>query len=153
MRILPLLLLPAMVQADDWTPTAEQTAVYKALSVRDPAPSCEEIEALTSDAVATLRVIVERAEKPPWASLRAAHCLITRHPTEARGDMLAWVGDEQHRGLALLVLGALDELPGELSLELAAAGLAGPLTDDVRPRLEESDSPAIRALVGPTSAH
>ena len=135
--LLSLLILPATVHADDWTPTAEQTAVYKALSIRDPAPSCEEVEALTSEPVATLRVVVEHAELPPWAPMRAAHCLVTGHPTEAETDMLAWVGGEQTRGLALLVFGSLEVLPTEVVRRVATAALAGPHRADVEERLSE----------------
>ncbi len=149
---LSLLLLPSVVRADPpWTPTAEQTAVYKALSIRDPAPTCEEVEALSADPVATLRVVVERAELPPWAPLRAAHCMVTRHASAAEADIVAWMGDPQTRGLALLTLGALDTLPEETARTVAAAALAGPHAADAREKIQDAGlSPATEAAPAAT---
>ena len=36
------------------------------------------------------------------------------------------------RGLAILAMGLLDELPKELRVELSAAALAGPLAEDAK---------------------
>ena len=145
--IIPLLLLPAAALADDWAPAAEQTAVYKALSVHEPAPTCDQVEALAAEPAATLRVVIERATMPPWAPMRAAHCLVTNHPTEARADMLAWVGSEQTRGLAILAIGQLETMPEAIALEVATAALAGPLESDARERLVDSEVDVLRELV------
>ncbi len=144
---LTLLAMIQPVPAEDWSPTPEQSAVYKALSIRDPAPSCAEVEALAADPLDALRTVVERATMPPWAPMRAAHCIATRHATEARADLLSWVGSEDTRGLGLVVLDSMSTMDEPLALELAGAALAGPLAEDAKTRLVEHDSAALRALV------
>jgi hypothetical protein len=143
---LTLLLASPTATAQDWTPTAEQTAVYKALGARDPVP-CAEVEALASDPLDALRTVVEHASMPPWAPMRAAHCIATRHAEAARADLLAWVSDEQTRGLALQLLGELDEVDPAVAVDVARAALAGPIADDARARLADSDLAELRALV------
>ncbi len=144
---LALLVCIRPAPAQDWTPSPEQTAVYKALSVRDPAPSCEAVEALATDPLAALLTVVDKASMPPWAPMRAAHCIVTRHTTAARTDLLSWVGQEQTRGLGLLVLAELDAMDEPVALELAQAALAGPLATDAQARLADSGIPSVRALV------
>jgi len=142
---LALLVFIQQAPAEDWTPSAEQAAVYQALSVRD-APDCAAVEALATDPLDALRTVVEHAAMPPWAPMRAAHCMLTRHPDQARDDLLSWVGQAKTRGLGLLVLSELDTLAEPLALEIAGAALAGPLADDARPRLADSAVPSVKAL-------
>ena len=144
---LALLVLAPPTVAQDWTPTAEQTAVYRALSARGEAPSCAEVEALATDPLDALRAVVEHAKMPPWAAMGAAHCIIEGHAHEARADMTAWVSQEQTRGLGLLVLGKLDSLQPHLATEVATAALQGPIADDARARLADSTVPDIQALL------
>ncbi len=131
--------------ADDWTPSPDEAAVYRALSARDPV-ACAEVEALAAEPLAALRTVVERAAMPPWAPMRAAHCIVEGHATEARDDLLSWVGSEQTRGLALQLLSELDSVDEPLALEIAGAALAGPLADEARPRLAQSEVPSVKAL-------
>ena len=44
---------------------AAAEAVYRALSVRDPAPTCEHVESLTETPVETLLFVVDNAQQPP----------------------------------------------------------------------------------------
>ncbi len=128
------------------TPSASQEAMYRALSARDPAPSCAEVEALSETPVADLVYVVEHATQPPWAGMRAASCLVERHAEEARDEILAWVGDAGKRGLAILVFDKVDALPEGLALEVARSGLAGPLAEDARTRLARAERAEVRAL-------
>ena len=145
------LALAAPVAADEmaWSPSADDEAVYQALSIRDPAPSCEEVEALVPQPVAALRNVVSHAQMPPWAPMRAAHCLISRHGSEVESDLLSWVGQEETLGLGLLVVDEVELLPEELGLRVAKAALAGPLQAKARERLAGCGSSALRALVRP----
>jgi hypothetical protein len=142
---LALLLLSPAAMAQDWTPTPEQTAVYRALSARDPVP-CAEVEALATAPLDALRAVVAHASMPPWAPMRAAQCIATRHAIEARDDLVSWVSEERTRGLALLVLSNLDAMDRAVALEVARAAIAGPLAEDARARLVEADAAELRAL-------
>lgn len=132
-----------------WTPSAEEQAVYRALSLKDGGPSCEEVEALTADPVATLASVAEHAEMPPWVGMRAAHCLTTRHAEAAQDSFVAWVANPKLRGMALLLADDLAAMPEAVALRVATAGLAGPHSADLRKRLDRSEVPALKALVSP----
>ncbi len=147
LSLIALVALAPLQAQETWTPSPEEDAVYRALSLRDAPPGCAEVEALAAEPLVALRAVVERAAMPPWAPLRAARCIVTHHAEPARADLAGWLTDADRRGLALVVLDAMDELPEPLALELSAAALAGPLADDARQRLADSERPAIRALV------
>lgn len=132
-----------------WTPSAEEQAVYRALSLKDGGPSCEEVEALAADPVATLASVAEHAEMPPWVGMRAAHCLTTRHAEAAQDRFVAWVANPNLRGMALLLADDLTAMPEPVALRVATAGLAGPHSADLRKRLDRSEVPALKALVSP----
>ncbi len=148
------LALATPVAADDaaWSPSVDDEAVYQALSIRDPVPSCEQVEALVPQPVAALRNVVAHAQLPPWAPMRAAHCLISRHGSEVESDLLAWVGQEETLGLGLLVLDEVELLDEELGLRVAKAALTGPLAAKAQERLAGCGSAALRALVQPAEA-
>lgn len=144
----PAELLAGQVDAADapLAPTDAGYAVYRALSVRDPEPSCAEVEALSPTPVETLREVIARAQQPPWAAMRAANCLIQGHGPEVQADLVAWVGASETRGLALLVLDQLDLLPEDVALAVATAALAGPLAPDAGARISKSSHPSLQAL-------
>ena len=121
-------------------------AIYRALSVRDPAPDCVTVEALSDQPVPDLLQIVDHASQPPWAGMRAANCLIQGHGAEIQAQLSDWVRRDDTRGLAILVLDQLDTLPEDLALDLARQALAGPWAADARPRLDTSSRPALHAL-------
>ncbi|MCK6506447.1 hypothetical protein L6R53_24250 [Myxococcota bacterium] len=133
--------------AEPLAPTDAGYAVYRALSVRDPEPTCAEVEALSPTPVETLREVVDRAQQPPWAGMRAANCLVQGHGAEVQADLVAWVGGADTRGLALLVLDQLDLLPEDVALAVATAALAGPHAADASARVPKSRHPALQALV------
>ena len=128
-------------------PDAAAEAVYRALSVRDPAPSCESVEALTETPVDTLLFVVDNAQQPPWAGMRAAECLTTRHAEAAEASITAWVSSSETKGLAILALNQLDIMPLPVALNVARAALAGPEADTARSRIARSSVTEIKALV------
>jgi hypothetical protein len=127
-------------------PTASQLAVHRALSARHT-PGCAAADALTAEPVTDLVVIAETATSPPWASLRAAQCLVEGHAAPAQPRLEAWVTDPDRRGLGVVVLTALGRAPLEVALPVARKALAeGPDPADVRRRLLRSEVPELRAL-------
>ena len=150
---LPVLLLLACAHpaparaADAWSPTAEQTAVYQALSARDTAADvCDAVEALATDPVSALTAVAEHATQPPWAAVRATHCLASRHAAASQATLTTWVADPDRRGLAILIANELDGMPEPVALSIARAGLAGPHAADLQKRLPDSAYPSLRAL-------
>ena len=138
--------LDEATEAPAWDPSPAQERVYKLLSVRDPAPSCQEVEALTETPVETLLWLVDNAAMPPWVGLRSADCLVSGHPTEIEPQATDWMESEGSRGLALLLCDHLDAMDPDLASRLALAGLAGPYAEDVSARLLLSQRDALRAL-------
>lgn len=122
-------------------------ALIRALSMRDGEPSCAVVEALVPEPVPALIEIVETVTLPPMVPMRAANCLLVGH-AEASADALdRWMTSESTRGLAMLVLQRFDSLPAPVAARLAASGLAGPHAADVRPVVEASVMPEVRALL------
>ena len=127
-------------------PTATQDAVYKALSARDPAPTCAQVEALSDDPVGDLLFVVDHATQPPWAGMRAAACLVDGHAEEVQPRISAWVEGKDTRGFAIMVFERLDTMPLSVATEVATKGLRGPWADDARPHILRSSVPEIRRL-------
>lgn len=125
----------------------EAQSVYRALSVRDPEPDCATVEALSPTPLATLLLVIQHAEQPPWVGIRAATCVLDRHAQLASPALLDWVEGPRTRGLALLVLDRLDRLPEPLALDLAAAALKGPHAADAAERVARSSKAELRALL------
>lgn len=122
-------------------------AVMRLLSSRDPVP-CETIEALTPTPAATLLVVVNTIERPPWVPMRAASCLLKNHSAEVQTDIERWVIEPSLRGLGRLVLGSLDTMPVAVALPIARKALAsGSDPALARERLAEAVAPELRALV------
>lgn len=127
-------------------PTAEQRALYDALKVRDAAPPCDALISLSKDVATDLVWIIDHATQPPWVGIRAARCVLSDH-LEAKADEVdAWVVDPSKKGLALLTLSMLDEVPEPQAVRFATLALQGPLADDARTRLIDSAHPAIATL-------
>lgn len=127
-------------------PTAEQRALYDALKARDGGPSCDELAALSQDIASDLIWIVDNAKQPPWAGIRAARCILSDHLEAKATDVDAWVVDPSKKGLALLTLSMLDEVPEPAAVRFATLALNGPLADDARARLVDSVHPAVANL-------
>ena len=86
-----------------WSPTADELEVYQMLSMRDGTPDCATVEASVQDPVPVLVSVAEHATLPPAVGVRAAHCLTTRHASEAKATLLSWVVDPARRGFAILI--------------------------------------------------
>lgn len=126
---------------------ASDDLVYRALSVRHPEPLCAEIESMTPTPVATLLRMVDEASQPPWVPMRAAGCLLLRHPLDIRERLDAWVTDPHLQGLGILVVSRLDALPIEIAREVARKALSeGPDPEGTRERLRRLQTPELRAL-------
>lgn len=148
---LSLLAAPASAAGTDgtaaWAPTPEQEAVYRALSVRHDPPSCEALDAMSSAPVETYLYLVQNAQQPAWVSMRAASCLMNAHTEEARPYLEQWVVDPETRGLAILVIGQLDNLPLELATTLATKALTeGPDPEGMQRRIRRLATPELAAL-------
>jgi len=135
------------VQNNSPQPDAEAQEVYEALSVREPAPRCDSVKALTQTPVATLLFVVEHAKMPPWAGIRAAQCLVWYHAEEIETEMIHWVNTEDTRGFAMVVIDALDRMPIATAMVVAPHALSSPLADETRVRIEESSSAQLRTLL------
>lgn len=121
-------------------------ALVRALSVRDAAPPCEEVEALNPDPVAALRYVAEQVPLPPQAGMRAGICLVERHAEATGDDLVRWVEDEHFAGLGRMVIQKLGVLPQPVAHRVARAALAGPLRDDAIDLLRASPDESLRAL-------
>lgn len=137
-------LLAGIANAQDRTP---DDLVYRALSARHPAPSCADVEAMTPTPVPTLLRMVDEAQQPPWVPMRAAECLAIGHHADIRDRLEQWVVDPELRGLGLLVLNRLDDLPLDLARDLATRAVQeGPEPEKTRERLRALNTPELQAL-------
>ena len=130
-----------------FTPTDTQEGMYRALSIRDPAPACADIVALSTSPVDDLEVLVNEATQPPWVGMRAAGCLLDLYPEQSQPLMQAWVVDPDKKGLAILVTKKLDTLPLPVATEVVTTALAGPMADSLAPRIAKVEVPELRSLV------
>ena len=120
-------------------------AMLQALSARDRGPSCAEVEGLSPAPVEALLHIVEEVPLPPQAPMRAAACLVDRHPEEVREQLLAWVKREGTEGLGRLVLQRLDTLPEPIAVDVARVAVTGPLASEAVEAARSSKREAVRA--------
>lgn len=133
--------------ADAWTPSAPEAELIRALSARDGAPSCAELEAMVPAPVTSMQAIVEHVTMPPWVGMRAADCLVTGHATEIRPVIEGWVTHPDLKGLRILALGQLDAMPADVAVAIATKAIqAGPDAADARRRVARSSRPEIAAL-------
>jgi hypothetical protein len=139
-----VLLLLAVARADD-----AFDAMVHALSIKDPTPPCEQVEALATDPVPLLLRAVNEVQRPPWVAMRAAECLVTRHAAAIEAEMTSWMGDSQKKGLGLLVLDHLDAMEPTLATRIASAAMAGPYRDAASVRIARSHVESVRTLATP----
>jgi len=128
-------------------PSDTQAAMVRALSSRDAAPSCADLDAQTADPVADYRWIVEHVAMPPTAGIRAAECLVVGHATAAADLMRRWVSEPQLKGFGWVALRHLDRVEPTLARELATLALtAGPDPAGAAKRIRALESAELRAL-------
>jgi len=124
---------------------AEIDGMVRALSARDRGPTCVELEAMSEAPVEALLHIVEHVPLPPQAPMRAATCLVDRHADAIKDELLAWVKQEETKGLGKLVLQRLDTLPEPIAVDVARVAVTGPLADDAVEAARASTREAVRA--------
>ena len=124
-------------------------AMVHALSIKDPAPACEQVEALATDPVPLLLRVVNEIPRPPWVAMRAADCLVTRHAPAIEAEMTSWMGDSQRKGLGFLALNHLDEMEPAIAMRIASAAMAGPYRDEASVRIARSHVESVRTLATP----
>jgi hypothetical protein len=124
-------------------------AMVHALSIKDPPPPCEQVEALATDPVPLLLRVVDEIQRPPWVAMRAADCLVTRHASSIEAEMTIWMGASQKKGLGFLALAHLDAMEPALATRIASAAMAGPYREEASVRIARSHDESIRALAAP----
>jgi hypothetical protein len=124
-------------------------ALVRALSARDAGPSCADAEALVPDPVAALSHVVAHVPMPPQAPMRAATCLVDRHPEAVADDLVRWVRDDTLKGLGRLALQSLDTLPEPIAVKVARAAVTGPLSEEALVAVRAAKSDAVRAAAPP----
>jgi hypothetical protein len=125
--------------ADDWPGTETQLAMYRAFSVKDPAPECAEVEALDPEPLAGLQLIAEEIAMPPYAGMRAATCIATRHAEAGVDILVGWMGNPEVGGLVRLALQQVDSWPESVRETVGQAALAGPHAAVAAPLLKTDD--------------
>jgi hypothetical protein len=138
--------------ASAWTPTEAEQTLIRALSARDGAPPCAELEALVPEPVESFERVVEHVAMPPWAPMHAAACIIENHAHE-RADLLAsWTTGERTKGLAKLVFHRLHLLDDDQAVELVEAARTGPWAVALDRSLTASPKGWLRDLARPLPA-
>jgi len=131
------------------------TELWPVLAARDAPPACAALfEGRDAAQVrAALVSLVGNEVRPPWVPMRAARCLIEEQGSEPEVVELVgeWMVDPAVPGLALVVVGSLDELPVEVAVELAGlaverAGREPRFALHARPALERSAHPEVVEL-------
>ncbi|MEL6347574.1 MAG: hypothetical protein AAFV53_30990 [Myxococcota bacterium] len=145
MSWLMMALPAAFAQAATETPDGVD-AMYRALSAREMTTTCQQLAEMSAAPVSALVYIAENARRPAWAGIRAADCLSRHHAQDAQPQLTRWVGQEETRGLAIVVLNNLEQMPVAVSVPLAQAAMAGPMIEDARPRIQTAQVPQVRAI-------
>lgn len=142
MRLVTALALAAPLSED--LPSPDQRAMHKALSGMHGA-NCQQVEALSAQPVSDLIWLVEHATRPAWVGMEAARCLLDGHAVEAEAQLASWLVNPEAKGLVILVLSRLDQLPAPLAQRLAQVALEGANTERAVRELLRSDSEALQA--------
>lgn len=130
---------------------AQLQAATRVLSTRDGEPSCAEVEEVLAetDPVAAYLYIIEMVKMPPTVPMRAAGCLLAGHAEAAAPQIKRWVTEPELKGLGLLVLNRLDQLPEPLAVACVELALSGDLAEDARMAAGDSTHPGVQALITP----
>jgi hypothetical protein len=115
------------------------------LSAHEPT-ECAKLTFIDEPLIALNRV-VETVTHPPWASMRAANCMVDLYPLEAKVYFIEWMETSNTKGLAYLVAGRLDEFPIDTAMDIARVGLSGPHSAGIASRLLSLQSEDLRTLV------
>ena len=142
--VLPFALAVQLASAA--TPSESQDALYQALTPRHLERSCTELAALSSTPHADFVWLAEHAERPSWVAIRSAECVLELYAEPAVSDLTRWMQSPDTLGLALTTVHAMDRVPVSVAQTVLQAGLAGPLADALRPRVQRLTTPALRQL-------
>ena len=142
-----VLLFALAASASAATPTESQAALYQALTARHLEQSCAELATLSPTPAEDLVWLAENTTQPSWVAIRAAACVVEDHAEPAAPALTRWVTSKATLGLALTTVPALDTLPVSVARPILEAGLAGPLADELRPRIQRLQTPELRSLV------
>lgn len=114
-------------------------ALWSAVAFASSVPACP---------ARTAPALVEIVARSTGESrLRAAGCLLDRHPEQALTVVEAWMGDPEAADLARLVVERLDDLPQVLAVAAASTGVRGPHAAFVTPAVWGSDRAMVRAVL------
>lgn len=130
-----------------FTPSPSQEALYRALSLRDAELDCKALEAKSDTLVDDLVVIADQAKMPPWAAIRATHCLSSHHAEASREHLSRWLAAKETAGLAQTILANIDDMPESIALDLGRSALDGPSAELTRTALARSERATLRALI------
>ena len=101
------------------SPSPTQEALYRALVVREGAPTCAALAPLSPTLVEDLVYLTENAKQPTWVGIRAAECLLTEHQEAALPVIIGWMGRTDAKGFALVALEKPDRMPIDPAIDLA----------------------------------
>jgi hypothetical protein len=128
-----------------WMPSSDERTVLQRLSAREAMPCAEVIDGI-AEPVAALRFVIAHAPKGP-PPIRAARCLVREHLGAIESDAERWLREPGTKGLATVVVDAIDTMPEESAGRLARVALDGPYADTLRPRLAQSTRQSVLQLV------
>ena len=127
-------------------PSNSQEALYQALTPRHLERSCTELATLSPTPHVDFVWLAENAERPSWVAIRSAECVLALYAEPAAPDLTRWMQSPDTLGLALTTVHAMDRIPVSVAQPVLQAGLAGPLADALRPRIQRLITPELRLL-------
>jgi hypothetical protein len=92
----------------DSSPYPESVAIILPSFISRHPSSCNEIRI---SSLSDLQYIIEEIPSPPWASMRAAQCMLELYPEEGISIYIEWMNDSTTLGLAILVGNHIHEFP------------------------------------------
>ena len=141
-RVLPPNQTPASEVTVPNSPKTDNSSLQIMLSAHDSLP-CSRLNFETKEPWNELNSIVLEVEKPPWAAMRAASCMIELHPTSSQEFFLEWIVDAKSKGLAFLLAKNIDAFPLSQGLALVEAALKGENAEGCRIRFQNSQKQKI----------
>jgi hypothetical protein len=130
------------------TPTESQSALYQALTPRHLERACTELATLSDTPAEDFVWLAENTERPAWVAIRSAECVLELYAEPAAPALTRWMQSQNTLGLALTTVHAMDGVPVSVARPVLEAGLAGPLADELRPRIQRLATPELRLLAG-----
>ena len=124
------------------------TELSTLLSARHMSTTCAALEA--SYGVDQLAEAANTITQPPWAPMRAAHCVGEAAERGGASYIASWLADDSSPGLAAAAVAGLEFSPSPAGLQAAIAQrLADPRFLRAT-RLEDSKHPSLAQLIRPT---